>query len=328
MIGVLSFYITMMRRSRLTYLMMILLLGVSIGFMWLTYFDSSRVNTAKHKCPNVPNSFFKKKPANRECHYARFVTICVIDAFAALAWLLLAVFTSVYKHNAEDRSRSKTARTKKQQKKRSYAATASDDEDENGDEDPLLNKAGNGKGTYVYEDYVTPKGRNRDNDNDEGTDEYGNVDFDSESRKRYPQQDRYVQKQKEERDKDFSEDPAKRQRDASHSKEKQLRSKQSGLSVKYNKEDDIDFSQMAEANDDSTRSGRAGSHKLQSALDAQAARNPPPARMTASPAPASPKPSSPAPAKSQSSSSSAGSYKNNGDFDFESLEGNNGFGDD
>lgn len=364
---VLSFYVTIVRVSSLTYLLLLFLLGLCGGYGWLTYSDSSAVQSSRHWCANGLHGVkFETKPAAINCHYEHFIVMCVVDAFTALAWLLLAGFTAAYKRNAEP-TPGKGRRTRKTKKQRRRNNNDDDsDEDFEEESDPLLNKAGNGVGTYVYEDFVTPKNHSvntaygdvsyDDEDDDGGS---GNVDFDSESKKRYPQLQRQQQQQQQQQfeggeEEEEDEHQKKKKKGGAHKQEQQVhqvKRKESRNSTKYSSPNDIDFSQLAEENEaagrrNSGRGGRVAQNGFQSAVDMQAERTPPPPPASSS-SPHRQQQQQPQgqvyrkssgaigiqsgqrrQAQQQQQQQPQGSYKNNGDFDFESLEGNNGFGDD
>lgn len=326
-----------MRVSKLTYLLFLFLLGLAAGYGWLTYNDSSSLDASKQWCDDGLRGLkFEAKPARIDCHYEAFISMCVVDAFAAVGLLLLAVCTVLYKHNA-DPAATKGPRSKKAKKQRS--GDDEDDEDEE-ESDPLLNKAGNGVGTYVYEDFVTPKNRNSintaygdvsyDDDDEDNGDSSGTVDFDSESKKRYPQLER--RQQQGNGDTQFEqvdEQPKKKQGGRKQQQEQQVKRKESGrVAAKHSNPNDIDFSKLAEENEAASRKsggGRVAQSGFQSALDMQAERMPPPQQSSQGQV-------------RKKNSGVIGIQKqapppppqkvNNGDFDFESLEGNNGFEDD
>ena len=337
--GVISFAVTILRRSRLTYLLMVFLLGAGLGFAWLTYMDSARVDASQKWCKGGLSGInFMRKPEKLSCHYGDSIVICVLDAFAAVAWILLAFFTSLYKHNAPEYVHKHSSSKKKQQKKStksnnnnnsinskkkqkgksSYDYDDDDETDFAAQQNPLIDKTSSkvtyGTGDDDEEDYDGGNG---------GEDSYGPVDFDSASKRRYPQLQQQQQQQQQQQH-SSSELP----------RPQALRTQQdeqpSRLSAKYSHEGDFDFSQIAEDNNSSKTGNSRG---LKSAVSEQAARMPP-----LQPTTTLPKMDSASPRRQQQKQQQQqqqqhvtppqhGSFKDNGDFDFESLEGNNGFDD-
>lgn len=336
---------TIVRVSKLTYLLFLFLLGLAAGYGWLTYNDSSSLDASKRWCDDGLRGLkFEAKPARIDCHYEAFISMCVVDAFAAVGLLLLAVLTVLYKHNA-DPAATKGQRSKKAKKQR-RDDDDNDDEDEE-ESDPLLNKAGNGVGTYVYEDFVTPKNRNSintaygdvsyDDDDDNNGDSSGTVDFDSESKKRYPQLEKQQQQQQQGNgDTQFEqvdEQPKKKQggrKQQQEQQQQQVKRKESGrVPAKHSNPNDIDFSKLAEENEAASRKsggGRVAQSGFQSALDMQAERTPPP--QPRAQGQVRKKNSGVIGIQKQAPPPPPPQKMNNGDFDFESLEGNNGFEDD
>lgn len=173
-----SFYLTVIRKSKLVYPFAILLLVCAAAFGWFTYKDSSSVDVSRKWCNgNLKGVKFAVTPKSVTCDYDRFIFVCVLDAAGAVFWLCLTVFTVLVKKDLPEflSGGSEKGKKKSQLKK------------------PLVSEDGagapgaeaDGSGDVLFPDGPDEdekKGKKEENDDD---DSY-NVDFDEESKKRFP----------------------------------------------------------------------------------------------------------------------------------------------
>lgn len=286
-IAVVSAYLTVIRKSKLTYIFAALIFLFAVGFGWLTYNDSSSISASSEWCDgNLTGTKFAVKPKAITCDYGRFIFVAVLDAFSAVCWVGLAVFTVLVKRNLPDfltKSADSTGKKKKQIKKPLIEVAAEEGANgpENSDyvfpESPADDNDGGGANDFGESAGKKKKKDKKGKKDKMGGSDDGAVDFDEQSSKRFPPMSKTTAKQ-------LAEDP---------------KSSSSGKA----RDGDFDFSQMDSGADSGSRNG--GSYQQQ-----QKPAPPPPSSSSSSSfstttSQAQPKP---APAKS------------NDYFDFESLE--------
>lgn len=284
-----SFYFSVIRRSKLTYIFFILLIAAAVAFGWFTYRDSSLVSASQKWCnKKLTGVKFVKTPARVSCIYGPFIAVCVLDAFNAACLVGLAVLMVIVKRNPPDFIN--FDRWKKD-KKGSKKVTKL--------KDPLMDSnAPATEAGAAGADVVFPEGEDKKQEEEEEEEQQKdydsvNVDFDSQSKKRFP--------------------PMSKTAVAASQQQQMSGTTKTSTTATTTAAGDFDFSQMDSSADDFGAGNKSSNYAQQAQLKRQqesqrvqhhtVAPTPP---QKPPPPPPKPKPQ-PAPVPS------------NGDFDFESY---------
>lgn len=285
-IACVSFYFTVIRKSKLVYVFAILLLIVAAGFGWFTYNDSAAISTSQKWCDkNLTGANFTTEPEKVTCVYGQLIAIPILDAFSAACWLGLTVFTILVEVDLPDFLKG-SGGSGGSNKKSTIKKSLMDKEE--------------GK-----EDVVFPDGPDEDEmkkkEEDEPLDSF-NIDFDMQSNKRFPPVSKTDMQQSAEMNASAS---------SSSSKDKKKAKVTASASVTV-ASGDIDFSQV-ESSTDNNKTNYPPKHEPPKS---QQPPRPPVQQQQQQQQPQQPQqPPPPRPQKP----SSVPKTQANGDFDFESY---------